>query len=84
MREMKPLRRRSGNQYLHHESETYPDGVKRKTHAYLAFMQAGVVSQGLLQYLAAVRFAWGRMGRLRTSNVGAEFRNPGRRSLEDA
>jgi hypothetical protein len=51
---MKPLRRRSGNQHLHHESQKYRDGVKRKTHAYHVFMQAGVISQGLLQYLAAV------------------------------
>jgi hypothetical protein len=54
MKDMKPLRRGSGNQHLHHESKKYRDGVKRKTHAYHVFMQAGVVSQGLLQYLAAV------------------------------
>jgi hypothetical protein len=54
MKDMKPLRRRSGNQHLHRESQKYRDGVKRKVHAYHVFMQAGVVSQGLLQYLAAV------------------------------
>jgi hypothetical protein len=54
MKDMTPLRRGSGNQHLHHKSEKYRDGVKRKTHAYHVFMQAGVVSQGLLQYLAAV------------------------------
>ena len=54
MKDMKPLRRGSGNQHLHHESKKYRDGVKRKTHAYHVFTQAGVVSQGLLQYLAAV------------------------------
>jgi len=54
MKEMKPLRRRNGDQYLHRETQKYRDGVKRKTHAYHVFMQAGVVSQGLLQYLAAV------------------------------
>ena len=54
MKQMKPRRRRSGNQHLHHESQTYRDGVKRKTHAYHVFMQAGVVAQGLLQYLAAL------------------------------
>ena len=54
MKEMKPLRRRNGDQYLHRETQKYRDGVKRKTHAYHVFIQAGVVSQGLLQYLAAV------------------------------
>jgi hypothetical protein len=54
MKEMKPLRRRNGDQHLHRETQKYRDGVKRKTHAYHVFLQAGVVSQGLLQYLAAI------------------------------
>jgi hypothetical protein len=54
MKEMKPLRRRSGDQYLHRETQKYRDDIKRKTHAYHVFMQAGVVAHGLLQYLAAV------------------------------
>jgi hypothetical protein len=73
MRAMKPLRRRSGNQYLHHESQQYRDSVKRKTHAYHVFMQAGVVSQGLLQYLAAVASTqvWSSFGSwLRTIRPG--------------
>jgi hypothetical protein len=73
MKQMKPLRRRSGNQHLHHESQNYRDGVKRKTHAYHVFMQAGVVSQGLLQYLAAVAPAkvWNSFGSwLRTIRPG--------------
>ncbi len=53
MKEMKPLQRRNGNQYLHKESKAYRDAVKRKIHAYHLFVQAGIVSQGLLQYLAA-------------------------------
>ena len=68
-----PLRRRSGNQHLHHESQTYRDGVKRKTHAYHVFIQAGVVSQGLLQYLAAVASTqvWNSFGSwLRTIRPG--------------
>jgi len=54
MKDMKPLRRRSGNQHLHRDSQKYRDAIKRKMQAYHVFMQAGVVSQGLLQYLAAV------------------------------
>jgi hypothetical protein len=52
MHDMKPLRRGNGNQHLHRESLRYRDDVKRKIHAYHVFMQAGVVAQGLLQYLA--------------------------------
>lgn len=54
MRNMKPLRRRNGNQYLHRESSAYRDAIKRKVHCYHVFIQAGVVCQGLLQYLAVV------------------------------
>src|SRR3979411_3463261 len=47
-----PLRRRSGNQHLHRASPEYRDAVRRKLHAYHVFIQAAVVCQGLLQYLA--------------------------------
>ncbi|MCF6219424.1 MAG: transposase [Gammaproteobacteria bacterium] len=50
---MKPLKRRNGNQHLHRESEKYRDGVKRKLKAYHVFVHAGIVSQGLLHYLAS-------------------------------
>src|SRR5450631_1545180 len=73
MKEMKPLRRGSGDQYLHRESDSYRDGVKRKMHAYHLFIQAGVISQGLLQYLAAVASTqvWNSFGSwLRTIRPG--------------
>jgi hypothetical protein len=54
MKDMKPLRRGSGNQHLHRTSQKYRHDVERKMNAYHVFMQTGVVSQGLLQYLAAV------------------------------
>lgn len=50
---MKPLKRRNGNQYMHRESEEYRTAVQRKMRAYHVFMHAGVVAQGLLQYLSA-------------------------------
>jgi DDE superfamily endonuclease len=53
MRDMTPIRRRSGNQYLHHETPEYREAVLRKIHAYHVFVQAGLVCQGLLQYLSA-------------------------------
>jgi hypothetical protein len=52
MRDMKPLRYRNGNQYLHRESDDYRNKVRRKIHAYHVFMQAGIIAQGLLQYLS--------------------------------
>ena len=50
MSDMKPLRRRGGNQHLHRASSEYRDAVRRKLHAYHVFIQAAVVCQGLLQY----------------------------------
>ncbi len=70
---MTPLRRGSGDQYLHRKSAQYRDAVKRKMNAYHLFIQAGVISQGLLQYLAAVASTqvWGSFGSwLRTIRPG--------------
>lgn len=54
MKDMIPLRYHNGNQYLHRKSADYRSRVKRKMRAYHAFIQAGIVAQGLLQYLAVV------------------------------
>ena len=73
MQEMKPLKRRNGNQYLHRETLEYRDAIKRKIRAYHVFMQAGVVAQGLLQYLAVVfpELVWQGFGSwLRTIRPG--------------
>lgn len=73
MQDMKPLRRRNGNQHLHRASLKYREDVKRKIHAYHVFIQAGVVAQGLLQYLAVVfpELVWSTFGSwLRTIRPG--------------
>jgi len=73
MRDMKPLRRRNGNQYLHRESQRYRDGVKRKLDAYHRFVHAGIVAQGLLQYLSCTcpALVWASFGSwLRTVRPG--------------
>lgn len=73
MRAMKPLKRRSGNQHLHRESQRYRDGIKRKLKAYHVFVHAGIVAQGLLHYLAAchTRSVWNAFGSwLRTIRPG--------------
>ena len=52
MKSMTPLRRGSGNQYLHRETKQYRDKVAQKIHAYNTHVQAGLIAQGLMQYLA--------------------------------
>lgn len=52
MRPMTPIRRGSGNQHLHRQSEDYRQAVKRKVAAYERHIQIGLIAQGLLQYLA--------------------------------
>jgi DDE superfamily endonuclease len=49
---MTPIRRGSGNQYLHRKTETYRQQVRRKLAAYERHIQIGLIAQGLLQYLA--------------------------------
>jgi hypothetical protein len=73
MKDMIPLLYRNGNQYLHRQSADYRSHVKRKIHAYHVFIQAGVISQGLLQYLAVVspKLVWDSFGSwLRTIRPG--------------
>jgi DDE superfamily endonuclease len=52
MMAMTPLRRVSGNQYMHHRTERYRQQVRRKLAAYHRYVQLGCIAQGLLQYLA--------------------------------
>ena len=49
---MAPIRRRSGNQYLHHKTEKYREMVRNKVAAYHRYVQLGCIAQGLLQYLS--------------------------------
>ncbi|WP_156901766.1 transposase [Azohydromonas australica] len=49
---MKPVRRDSGQQYLHRASDTYRQAVRRKLRAYHVHVQLGCIAQGLLQHLA--------------------------------
>lgn len=73
MKAMAPIRKRSGNQYLHKETEKYRKSVKRKLNAYHRFIQIGLIAQGLLQYLS-VSFSdliWTSFGSwLRTIRTG--------------
>ena len=53
MAAMTPLRRVSGNPYLHRTSEAYRNAVRRKIAAYHRHIQLGLIAQGLLQILSA-------------------------------
>jgi len=53
MAAMTPLRRVSGNQYLHHKSDACRNAVRRKIAAYHRHIQLGLIAQGLLQILSA-------------------------------
>src|SRR5436190_8796833 len=55
MAAMTPLRRLSGNQYLHRKSDAYRDAVRRKIAAYHRHIQLGLIAQGLLQILSATK-----------------------------
>jgi DDE superfamily endonuclease len=73
MSDMKPLRRNNGNQHLHRATPKYRNDVKRKLHAYHVFIQAGIVCQGLLQFLSVAfpQLVWNSFGSwLRTIRPG--------------
>jgi hypothetical protein len=73
MQGMKLLRPRHGTQYLHREPERYRHNVMRKLDAYHRFVHAGIVAQGLLQYLSSTfpTLVWGSFGSwLRTIRPG--------------
>lgn len=53
MSSMKPIKRNSGNQYMHHKTEKYRQAVRRKLDAYHRYIQVGIIAQGLLQYLSS-------------------------------
>ena len=64
MKDMQAIKRFSGNQYLHKRSEEYRNGVRRKMAAYHRHIQAGVIAQGLLQYISSAfpQLVWASFG----------------------
>ena len=64
MADMRPLKRRNGNQHLHRASESYRSKVLRKMRAYHVFVQVGIIAQGMLQYLAMTKekLVWAHFG----------------------
>ena len=73
MAKMTPLKRHSGNQYLHRKNKAYRDAVKRKMDAYHRFMQLGLIAQGIMLAISttAPRLVWRHFGSwLRTVRPG--------------
>jgi len=73
IRAMPTIKRRSGTQYLHHQSDSYRDAVRRKLGAYHRHIQIGLIAQGILQYLAVTcpQLVWASFGSwLRTIRPG--------------
>lgn len=52
MHVLDPIRKNSGNQYLHRQTPRYREAVRRKLAAYHNHIQIGIIAQGLVQYLS--------------------------------
>lgn len=73
MRNMKKIKRCSGNQHLHHETEKYRNDVRRKITAYHRHIMTGLIAQGVQQYLSCrhSNLVWSSFGSwLRTIRAG--------------
>jgi hypothetical protein len=64
MKDMTPLKRNAGNQYLHRKTKSYRDAVMRKMNAYHRFIQLGLIAQGIMVALATTKPAlvWRNFG----------------------
>jgi hypothetical protein len=73
MKDMTPLKRNAGNQYLHRKSKGYREAVRRKMDAYHRFIQLGLIAQGIMVAIAttAPDLVWRNFGSwLRTIRPG--------------
>ena len=57
MADMSRLPRKSGNQHLHRKSKDYRTKTFRKIRAYHVHIMAGIIAQGMLQYLSLAHTA---------------------------
>ena len=73
MTKMTPLKRNSGNQYLHRKDKAYRDAIQRKMDAYHRFMQLGLIAQGIMLAISTTEpeLVWKHFGSwLRTRRPG--------------
>lgn len=74
MKAMDPIRRNSGDQYLHRKGQDYRAAIRRKMRAYAIYVQMGCIAQGLLLHLCMnhAGLVWRKFGSwLRTMKVNA-------------
>lgn len=74
MMSMNTTKRKAKETYLHKEDKEYRDAVKRKINAYHLFVQTGIISQGMMMYLAlcSSSLIWGNFGSwMRTMKINA-------------
>lgn len=72
IRDMVPVKKKSGDTYLHRKDEQYRKKVKRKINAYHLYVQTGIIAQGMMMYLAVYcpALVWKNFGSwLRTMNT---------------
>ena len=64
MKAMTPIKKSSGDQYLHRKTDAYRAEVSRKIAAYHRHIQIGLIAQGLLQLLASThpQLVWAHFG----------------------
>ncbi len=62
MKDMSPISKGSGDQYMHRKSDDYRAAVRRKLKAYHAWAQLACIAQGLLMHLAINHHSavWGK------------------------
>jgi hypothetical protein len=64
MKAMDPIKRYSGDQYLHKKTQAYRKSIQRKMKAYAAYVTMGCVAQGLLLHLSLnhAELVWRKFG----------------------
>jgi len=72
MKVIKPLRKNSGDQYPHRETDEFRNAIRRKLAAYHCHIQLGIIAQGILQCLSLSfpKLVWNSFGSwIRTSRM---------------
>jgi hypothetical protein len=52
MKDMRPIKRKAGDQHLERKSQRYREAVQRKMDAYHRYIQLACIAQGILQHLS--------------------------------
>ena len=72
MKTMDPIKRYSGDQYMHKKTDEYRQAIRRKTKTFHVFIATGCIAQGLLLHLCMnhAELVWKKFGSwIRTMNT---------------